>query len=260
MIRKGLCSLALVMGLSLASFALASTANEEDAGFKNPLQQLNFNPALEHYQFERSTFGALRVYDPFETMNRHIYHFNYKFDQYVFLPTVAGYRKVTPQFVRTGISNFYNNLSEVSTLANSLLQGKFQRAMHSASRLLFNTILGVGGLWDPASAMGLVRIEEDFGQTLGFYGVPDGPYLMLPLLGPSNLRDSTGLVADFILEREVNLLNYAETNRRHPELYLMEGINKRYVTQMRYGQMNSPFEYEKLRYIYTKSREMKINK
>lgn len=239
-------------------FSPLYAAELEDVGFKAPLDKLVFTPALEQYQFERSNYSALTVYDPLEHLNRRLYHFNYRFDQYVFLPTVKGYRMLTPKPMRTGVSNFFYNLGEIPTTTNSLLQGKFKRAMHSTARLLFNTILGVGGLWDPASKMGLVRVKEDFGQTLGSYGVPEGPYLMLPFLGPSNLRDTTGLVADFFTDREINLLNYAEISRRSPVLYGLQVVDMRYTTQLRYGQLNSPFEYEKIRYIYTKARELQI--
>lgn len=231
---------------------------DDDQGFKHPLNTLKFTPELEQYQFERSTLQALKIYDPFEPINRHLYHFNYRFDQYVFLPVVSGYRTVVPKPARTGVSNFFSNLNEVPTIANSLLQLKGQRAMQSTARLLFNTILGVGGLWDPASKMGLAKVNEDFGQTLGHYGVSAGPYLMLPFLGPSNLRDTTGLVADFTLQTEIDLLNYAETSRRNPELYGLEIVDSRYVTKLKYGQLNSPFEYEKIRYIYTQSRHLQI--
>ncbi len=107
--------------------------------------------------------------------------------------------------------------------------------------------------------MGLVKVKEDFGQTLGVYGLPEGPYLVLPFLGPSNLRDTTGLVTDFFGDREVNLINYAEISRRNPELYGLQIIDMRYTTELRYGQLNSPFEYEKIRYIYTKARQLQIN-
>lgn len=187
-----------------------------------------------------------------------MYHFNYRFDQWVFLPVVKGYTKVTPSFARKGVSNFFSNLGEIPTLANSILQLKGQRAMETTARILFNTILGVGGLWDPATKMGLKKNNEDFGQTLGYYGVPNGPYLMLPFLGPSNVRDTTGLVADFSLETSVNWLNMGEESRRNPEIYGLEIIDQRYITELRYGQLNSPFEYEKIRYAYTKSRDLKI--
>lgn len=226
--------------------------------FTHPLKQLRYSEQLEQYQFERATLDALQVSDPLELLNRRIYHFNYRFDQYVFLPTVKIYRTMTPRPLRSGISNVYSNLKEIPTIANSLLQLKGKRAMHSTARLLFNTIFGVGGIWDPAKKMGLEPVREDFGQTLAYYGVPPGPYLMLPLLGPSNLRDGTGWIGDFLLEGDINWLHYPEASRRNPELYGLEAINVRYITEMKYGQLNSPFEYEKIRYIYTKARELQI--
>lgn len=224
--------------------------------FTHPLKQLRYSEQLEQYQFERATLDALQVSDPLELLNRRIYHFNYRFDQYVFLPTVKIYRTVTPRPLRSGISNVYSNLKEIPTIANSLLQLKGKRAMHSTARLLFNTIFGVGGIWDPAKKMGLEPVREDFGQTLAHYGVPPGPYLMLPLLGPSNLRDGTGWISDFLLEGDINWLHYPEASQRNPELYGLEAIDVRYITEMKYGQLNSPFEYEKIRYIYTKAREL----
>jgi phospholipid-binding lipoprotein MlaA len=118
----------------------------------------------------------------------------------VFLPVVDGYRYVTPSFLRTGVSNFFNNLGDVPNLLNSLLQLKGHRSMETTGRLLLNTTIGIAGLWDPATAMGLPRQTEDFGQTLGFYGVPAGAYLVLPILGPSNLRDTGGLIVDYSAE------------------------------------------------------------
>ncbi|MNJ74374.1 VacJ like lipoprotein [compost metagenome] len=99
---------------------------------------------------------------------------------------------------------------------------------------------------------------EDFGQTLGFYGVPDGPYLMLPILGPSNLRDTSGLVVDYSAENWINYLNVAEVSSNHPEVWILRAIDKRYTTNFRYGQLNSPFEYEKVRYVYTAARHLQI--
>jgi phospholipid-binding lipoprotein MlaA len=251
-------SLALLPALLLtAALAQAQHAPLDD-GFKQPLQHLEFNPSLDQREFERSTLSALNVYDPLESWNRRVYHFNYRFDEWLFLPLVDGYRYVTPDLLETGISNFFSNLGEVPTLANSLLQFKGQRAMRTTARLLFNTTLGVAGLWDPASRMGLPRQSEDFGQTLGFYGLPAGPYLMLPLLGPSNLRDTGGLVVDFNIDSSVDLLNVASVSGNHPEVTLLKVTDERSTTQFRYGQLNSPFEYEKLRYFYTEARKLQI--
>jgi len=227
-------------------------------GFKEPLSKLKFNPGLDQREFERSTLSALNVYDPLESWNRRVYHFNYRFDQWVFLPVVDGYRYVTPNFVRTGVSNFFNNLGDVPNLMNSLLQFKGKRSMETTARLLLNTTIGIAGLWDPATAMGLPRQSEDFGQTLGFYGVPAGAYFVLPIFGPSNLRDTTGLLVDYSAESAINFLNVSEVSSNHPELLLLRGIDKRYQTSFRYGQLNSPFEYEKVRYVYTESRKLQI--
>ncbi|WP_312935239.1 VacJ family lipoprotein [Pseudomonas sp.] len=227
-------------------------------GFLNPLSELKFNPGLNQREFERSTLTALNVYDPLESFNRRVYHFNYRFDQWVLLPAVDGYRYITPHFVRTGVSNFFNNLGDVSSLFNSVLQLKGERAGQITARLMFNTIIGVGGLWDPATKMGLPRQNEDFGQTLGYYGVHDGPYIMLPIFGPSNLRDTAGRVADYAGNQSINYLNVAEASSRHPEIFALRAVDARYNTNFRYGQLNSPFEYEKVRYVYTQSRKLQI--
>lgn len=248
----------LLLALLLASAPLLADERQEPDGFTDPLQRLQFNPGLDQREFERSTFDALEVYDPLESWNRRVYHFNYRFDQWVFLPVVRGYTYVTPRFVRSGVSNFFSNLGDVPNLLNSLLQFKGQRSMEVTGRLLLNTTLGVAGLWDPATMMGLPKQSEDFGQTLGFYGLGAGPYLMLPILGPSNLRDTGGLVVDFVADNQINFLNVPEVSRDHPEISLLRAVDKRYTTSFRYGQLNSPFEYEKIRYVYTESRKLQI--
>ncbi len=248
--------LASLLLMPLANHSLAEQVDAD--GFKNPLQTLEFNPHLGQHEFERATLEALHISDPFEQWNRRVYHFNYRFDQWIFLPIVNGYTKVTPHFVRKGVSNFFGNLGEIPTLFNSLLQLKGHRAMETTARILFNTTFGIAGVWDPATKMGLLRNSEDFGQTLGYYGVPHGPYLMLPLLGPSNLRDTGGIVTDYTLDFSVNWLNVARESERHPEIFALKIVDQRYITELRYGQLNSPFEYEKIRYVYTKARELKI--
>ncbi|WP_022967116.1 MlaA family lipoprotein [Denitrificimonas caeni] len=249
------CAASLLL-LSLTNFSHAQQV--DDDGFKNPLQNLKFNQHAGQHEFERAALDALHISDPLEQWNRRVYHFNYRFDQWVFLPVVKGYTKVTPHFLRKGVSNFFSNLGEIPTLANSLLQLKGHRAMETTARILFNTTFGLAGVWDPATKMGLAKNNEDFGQTLGYYGVPHGPYLMLPLLGPSNVRDTGGLVADYTLDFSVNWLNVAKESERHPEIFALKIVDQRYITKLRYGQLNSPFEYEKIRYVYTKSRELKI--
>lgn len=248
---------ALFLALLVTSGLVQAQEPDQD-GFTQPLKDLKFNPGLDQREFERSTLDALNVYDPYESWNRRVYHFNYRFDEWVFLPVVRGYRYVTPRFLRSGVSNFFSNLGDVPNLLNSVLQLKGQRSVEITGRLLLNTTIGVAGLWDPASRMGLPKQSEDFGQTLGHYGVGNGPYLMLPILGPSNVRDTGGLVVDYVADYQVNFLNVPEVSSNHPEITALRMVDKRHTTGFRYGQLNTPFEYEKLRYVYTQSRKLQI--
>ena len=129
------------------------------------------------------------INDPFEDLNRDIFIFNEKLDEKLLKPAAIAYRKVTPQFARSGVTNFFNNLEEIDTTINQVLQGEIKYAFNDAGRFVINTTIGLFGLIDVASKMGLERHEEDFGQTLGVWGFDSGPYIMIPFLGPSNPRD-----------------------------------------------------------------------
>ena len=133
-------------------------------------------------------FGE-EIDDPFEDLNRDIFIFNEKLDGKLLKPAALTYRKLTPQFARTGVTNFFNNLEEIDTTINQVLQGEIKYAFNDASRFVINSTIGLLGLIDVASKMGLERHEEDFGQTLGVWGFNSGPYIMIPFLGPSNPRD-----------------------------------------------------------------------
>lgn len=139
---------------------------------------------------------ATNAADPWEAWNRKVFSFNEAVDEAVLKPVAQAYRNVVPQLVRTGVSNFFGNIGDVWSAANHLLQGKVASGMEMGMRVLSNTLIGMGGLLDPATEMGLTRRSEDFGQTLGVWGLPAGPYLVLPLLGPSSLRDTAGLPLD----------------------------------------------------------------
>ena len=138
--------------------------------------------------FSFPLFGK-EINDPFEDLNRDIFAFNEKLDEKILKPTALVYRKVTPQFARTGVTNFFNNLEEIDTTINQVLQGEIKYAFNDAGRFVINTTIGLFGLIDIASKMGLEKHEEDFGQTLGVWGISSGPFIMLPFLGPSNPRD-----------------------------------------------------------------------
>jgi phospholipid-binding lipoprotein MlaA len=134
--------------------------------------------------------------DPWEPMNRSVFEFNQVVDKVAIKPVAQAYEQVVPGLVRTGVSNFLGNLSDVWTLANSAMQLKGQAATETFMRVTVNTFLGLGGVLDVATEMRLEKRKEDFGQTLGYWGVKPGPYIVLPLLGPSTLRDTVALPLD----------------------------------------------------------------
>jgi phospholipid-binding lipoprotein MlaA len=134
--------------------------------------------------------------DPYEKFNRQMFKFNDAVDRVALKPAATVYKQVLPTFVQTGVSNFFGNLSDLWTGINNLMQGKGQDGMSDLTRFTLNSTLGLGGLLDIGSEAGLQKHNEDFGQTLGAWGVPSGPYLMLPLLGPSTVRDTAGIPID----------------------------------------------------------------
>ena len=144
--------------------------------------------------------------DPLENFNRSMYEFNDALDRAVMKPLAKGYNAIVPSPVNRGVTNFFNNLDDVTSAVNNLLQFKVRRAVSDLSRVTVNSTVGVAGLFDVASNLDLPRYDEDFGQTLGTWGVASGPYLVLPLLGPSSARDGVGLVADWYTDP----LNYVE--------------------------------------------------
>ncbi|APA88005.1 VacJ family lipoprotein [Paraburkholderia sprentiae WSM5005] len=160
--------------------------------------------------------------DPFEPVNRVIFNFNDGVDRYIAVPVAKGYQKVTPQPLRTAVSNFFSNLGDLTNAANALLQLKITDATEDIMRFAFNSVFGIGGLLDWATPAGLPKHHQDFGLTLGHWGIPSGPYLVLPLFGPSTVRDSMGLVVDV----KFNPLNYVEPATRNP-LYVLQFVSTR---------------------------------
>lgn len=138
--------------------------------------------------------------DPWESINRPIFTFNDTVDTYALKPLAQGYQAITPQFLEDGIHNMFRNIGDVGNLANDILQVKPHAAGVDTARLLMNTTLGLAGFFDVGTKMGLQRNDEDFGQTLGYWGMPSGPYVMLPLLGPSTLRDAPAKYVDSYTE------------------------------------------------------------
>jgi phospholipid-binding lipoprotein MlaA len=135
-------------------------------------------------------------HDPWEPFNRSVFQFNEGLDTYLLKPVVTGYRFVLPEFVRDGIYNFFSNYSDIYTALQNLLQGKPDYAFSDLMRVVVNTTFGLGGLIDMATPGGLPKHKEDWGQTFGVWGIPSGPYVVLPFFGPSSVRDTFGTVAD----------------------------------------------------------------
>jgi phospholipid-binding lipoprotein MlaA len=193
--------------------------------------------------------------DPWERMNRTTYRFNDKFDKAIARPVARAYRR-TPGFVQIGVHNFFTNLDYPIVILNDLLQGQFKSFVADSARLVFNTTVGIGGLFDPASRAGLERNERDLGQTLGKWGAKTGPYVVLPFLGPSDVRDAFGRLGDgFGTPRQ-----YIRNPYWNYGLYLLEAVDLRAklldTTQM----LDSAYDpYAFLRNAYLQNREFKVN-
>jgi len=161
--------------------------------------------------------------DPWEGFNRQVYAFNDAIDRTAVRPVAVAYRDYVPRPARRGASNFISNLSHPGVIANSALQGKFGEAASGTGRFLINTTIGIGGLFDPASRVGLRAANEDFGQTLGVWGLGPGPYMVLPGLGPSTVRDTSGLAVDTYLDPTYSTIPLPERYG----LYLLRAIDTR---------------------------------
>ena len=152
-----------------------------------------------------SVHGPGTESDPLESYNRAMFDFNEGFYDYILDPIVDAYQFIMPEFVQTGVTNFFSNLNDILVMFNSLLQFKFHDFVHTLLRFVFNTVFGLFGLIDVATPMGLPKLHEDFGQTLGSWGVPAGPYFIQPLLGPSTIRDTFGDYVDWEYMDPINL-------------------------------------------------------
>ena len=170
-----------------------------------------------------STPVSAQTADPWNSLNQYSFAFNDFFDQLIVRPVAATYTAFLPRFARQGISNFFSNLDDINVFVNDLLQLKLDDALVDSGRLLVNTTIGVGGVFDFASDFGLQKHEEDFGQTLGRWGVGSGPYFMLPIFGASNARDSVGLILDTMF----NPIQYQDNSSTRLALFLLRETDTR---------------------------------
>lgn len=170
-----------------------------------------------------SNVPAKNPADPFESFNRSMYNFNDGLDKAITKPLAKGYNAVVPDLGKTMISNFFSNLDDVLVTMNDLLQFKFKQAFSDGMRVLVNTTVGIGGLIDVASQGKLPKHNEDLGQTLGYWGLENGPYIVWPLLGPSSLRDSLGLYGD----SQVSPISNTKPVRNRNQMIVTKAINRR---------------------------------
>jgi phospholipid-binding lipoprotein MlaA len=206
----GYCRLALLAGVVAAGLAGCATAPQDPAA--------------------RAAFDEAN--DPLEPFNRGVFAVNRVIDRLLFKPAAEIYRTVLPEMVRDSVRNALNNLDEPVVFANNLLQGEFHRAAFTFDRFVFNSTVGIGGLRDFAGEHGMKRENGDFGQTLYVWGAPEGPYLVLPILGPSNPRDAAGMTMDSYLDPFRYILSRPDPdvlNLRNPNVVrsVVDGIDKR---------------------------------
>ncbi|MEM1263957.1 MAG: VacJ family lipoprotein [Pseudomonadota bacterium] len=195
-------------------------------------------------------------YDPWEPFNRNVTVFNDRLDRWALRPLAVGYRKVTPKVARGGISNFFNNLGYPVVFINDFLQGKVAQGGRDVLRFGLNSTLGVGGIFDFASRVGLEQNNEDFGQTLAVWGVPSGRYLVLPFFGPATLRDGPALSAGFLLDGR----NFVGDTGLQDKLLILDVINGRSNLISAEGLLADSFDpYITLREAWLQRREFLIH-
>jgi phospholipid-binding lipoprotein MlaA len=235
----------------------ASTPGHQPGPFQAPVHKVApSGPSVDH---------LFLVEDPWEGFNRRMYHFNAQLDRYVYLPVVRVYETLLPDSVQQGVSNVFNNFKEIPIFINCVLQGKAKKASVSFGRFVFNTTIGLGGIIDVLGKGGIPQENEDFGQTLGYWGVPAGPYLVLPVLGPSGVRDAGGSAFDAVLtlnpsDMLFDGLGWAARSSATVGVYALKAVDARHQVKFRYYETGSPFEYQLVRFVYAKKRELDIAK
>lgn len=243
---------ALMLWLSLAGCATTMVNSEPEVPARHSMAE-----------FKDQRFAE--VADPWEGFNRSMYRFNFYFDKYLFLPVVSGYEFVTPTFLQDRVSGIYNNIGEVTNLTNSMFQLKGKESLTTLARFVTNSTIGLGGMFDPATTFGLERRQQDFGKTMGYWGADSGPYMVLPIFGPSSLRDTGGLVVDTGITYGIYsaIDPFGDTGNAFAYGALTStvgAVDSRHQKSFRYFESGYPFEYYMVRFIYHEQREIETGK
>ncbi len=192
--------------------------------------------------------------DPWINANQNVFQFNDFFDRILVRPIATTYTTVMPRFARQGVGNFFSNINDINVFVNDLLQLKFDDALSDSGRFVINSTIGIGGLLDVASDLGLQKNEEDFGQTLGAWGVQSGPYVVLPVFGSSNVRDAFGLVLDTLF----NPIQYQDDQSLRWSLILLQEIDTR-ASYLSLDELVIGDRYLFFREAYIQRREYLVN-
>ncbi len=195
---------------------------------------------------------SMRTYDPLERFNRFIYRFNARFDEAIFLPASNVYRHI-PSPVRSGVHNFFGNLTEIDSVINYVLQWRLKLGVRSLGRFVINSTIGVGGLFDVAAKLNLAVAPTGLSATLGTWGMHPGPYLVIPLLGPSTFRDGIGYLGDYGASYAIDVGQLYRGGVSWA-LGTVDSVDLRSNVNFRYYSTGSPFEYENIRFLYVRKR------
>jgi phospholipid-binding lipoprotein MlaA len=244
--------LALTLAVSLTGCAAGMVTTQDEAPAQHSISE-----------FRDQRFAE--VADPWEGFNRNVYRFNYYFDKYLFLPLVDTYEFITPAFMQERVSGFYNNIGEIRNLTNSMFQLKGLESLTTLGRFVTNSTIGLGGMFDPATSFGLERHSQDFGKTLGYWGVTSGPYMVLPVFGPSSLRDTGGLLVDssiyYAIYGAVDPFgNTGNSFAYDSGITALGAVNTRHQQSFRYYESGYPFEYYMVRFFYHEKRNIEGSK
>ena len=232
---------------SAAAFAAAAaTASAGEAGRDAKDSQEALPPVTP------ADAPSMYTYDPWERLNRFTYRFNARFDEAVFLRASNAYRRV-PSPIRSGVHNFFGNLSEVDSVINYALQWRLKLGVRSLGRFAINSTVGIGGLFDVAAKLKLPGAPTGLSSTLAKWGMHPGPYLVIPLLGPSTLRDGVGFLGDYATSYGINIAGLYRGNVPWA-LGPLNAVDQRSNISFRYYSTGSPFEYENIRFLYVRKR------
>ncbi len=201
-----------------------------------------------------SSQASAQTSDPWRETNERLFAFNDFFDRILVRPVASTYTTFVPRFARQGVGNFFSNINDINVFVNDLLQLKFDDALSDSGRFLINSTIGVGGILDVASDLGLQKNEEDFGQTLGRWGVGTGPYIMLPVFGASNVRDSAGLILDTLF----NPIQYHNEDSVRLSLFMLGEIDSR-SSLLALDDLISGDKYLFIREAYLQRREFLVS-